>query len=44
MSELNFLKNYFKNLSNLINNEEHFDNLILTKKILCETHENDRKT
>ncbi len=44
MSELNFLKNYFKNLSNLINNEKHFDNLILTKKILCETNDRGNKT
>tara|TARA_Y100000591_G_C21791409_1_gene676761 strand:+ start:189 stop:755 length:567 start_codon:yes stop_codon:yes gene_type:complete len=36
MSELRFLKEYFNSLSNLLNNENYFNDLILTKKILSE--------
>ena len=44
MSELKFLKNYFSGLSDLINNNNYFDDLILTKKILCETNKKGKKT
>ena len=44
MSELKFLKNYFSSLSDLIKNNNFFDDLISTKKILCETKKLGKKT
>ena len=44
MSELKFLKNYFNSLLDLIDNHNYFDDLISTKKILCETNKAGKKT
>ena len=44
MSELKFLKNYFNSLLDLIDNHNYFEDLISTKKILCETNKAGKKT
>tara|TARA_E500000178_G_C17028969_1_gene759513 strand:- start:2270 stop:2836 length:567 start_codon:yes stop_codon:yes gene_type:complete len=44
MSDSKFLKSYFKSLKELISNESYFDDLILVKKILIQTHKNKKKT
>jgi D-sedoheptulose 7-phosphate isomerase len=44
MSEKNFLKNYFKDLSDLLINENFLDDLIQVKKILLNTHNAGKKT
>ena len=44
MSDINFLKNYFSNLKNLMDNEKYLKDLILVKEILKETHSNKNKT
>lgn len=44
MSELNFLKNYFSSLKNLLNNEKYYEDLIKVKEILKSTHSKGKKT
>ena len=44
MSELKFLENYFSSLLDLIKNHNYFNDLISTKKILCETNKAGKKT
>ena len=34
MSEVNFLKNYFNSLKDLLNHEKYIDDLILVKDVL----------
>ena len=44
MSEIDFLKKYFNNLKNLLNNEKYFEDLIKVKNILKKTHQEGKKT
>ena len=44
MSDIEFLKNYFKSLQNLINNENYLKDLVLVKDILKKTHSEGKKT
>tara|TARA_B100000900_G_scaffold377105_1_gene360282 strand:+ start:115 stop:681 length:567 start_codon:yes stop_codon:yes gene_type:complete len=44
MSEIDFLKNYFSNLKNLIDNEKYLKDLILVKEIMQKTHSDSNKT
>ena len=44
MSDKKFLKDYFSNLKNLLNNEDYLEDLIITKDILKKTHADGKKT
>ena len=44
MSDKKFLKDYFSNLKNLLNNEDYLEDLIITKDILKKTHVDGKKT
>ena len=44
MSDIQFLKNYFSNLKNLLSNEKYFEKLTEVKDILKKTHINGKKT
>ena len=44
MSEIDFLKKYFNNLKNLLDNEKYFEDLIKVKNILKKTHQEGKKT
>ena len=43
MSDKKFLKDYFSNLKNLLNNEDYLEDLIITKDILKKTHADGKK-
>ena len=38
-----FLKNYFKQLQDLIGNDKYFGDLVKVKEILLKTHQNKKK-
>ena len=44
MSEINFLKDYFNSLKNLLNHERYIDDLILVKDVLKKVHSEGKKT
>jgi len=44
MNDIEFLKNYFKQLQNLIGNEKYLNDLVKVKEILLKTHQNKKKT
>ena len=44
MSEIDFLKKYFNNLKNLLDNEKYFEDLIKVKNILKKTHQEGKNT
>ena len=44
MSDIKFLKEYFKNLKELLNNENYFEDLVKVKDILKKTHSEGKKT
>tara|TARA_A100001015_G_C15009758_1_gene722431 strand:- start:800 stop:1366 length:567 start_codon:yes stop_codon:yes gene_type:complete len=44
MSELNFLKDYFNSLKDLLNHEKYVDDLILVKDVLKKVHSEGKKT
>ena len=43
MNDIEFLKNYFKQLQNLIGNEKYLNDLVKVKEILLKTHQNKKK-
>ncbi len=43
MKDTEFLKNYFKQLQDLIGHDKYFDNLVKVKEILLKTHQNKKK-
>tara|TARA_Y100001970_G_C14107443_1_gene788962 strand:+ start:721 stop:1287 length:567 start_codon:yes stop_codon:yes gene_type:complete len=44
MSDLKFLKKYFSDLKDLLNNEKYFEDLVKVKEILQKTHSDGKKT
>ena len=44
MKDNEFLKNYFKQLQDLIGNDKYFGDLVKVKEILLKTHQNKKKT
>ena len=44
MSDIKFLKEYFKNLKELLNNENYFEEIVKVKDILKKTHSEGKKT
>ena len=43
MKDNEFLKNYFKQLQDLIRNDKYFGDLVKVKEILLKTHQNKKK-
>ena len=44
MNDIEFLKNYFASLKNLLNNDKYFNDLVKVKEILKNTHSKGKKT